>query len=79
MPARRYRCAGCGRGFARADVVPPVGARRPPGVPWRCRACHVKHLRAVFADSLARQLARREDERRYRANHPRDDDVGGIL
>ena len=43
--ARHYRCFYCFKEFTRADVLPPIGAVRPPGVPWRCRKCHAEQLR----------------------------------
>ena len=44
---RRIRCADCGVKFPRRDIVPPVGALRPPGCPWRCLVCHGKRLRQL--------------------------------
>ena len=41
---RTYRCGHCGGSFSRDDVVPPRGAVRPPGMPWRCRPCHARIL-----------------------------------
>ena len=46
MATRRYRCGYCGEdGLKRSDVLPPIGAARPPGEPWRCRPCHSGVLR----------------------------------
>ena len=56
LPKRTYTCAGCRGRFLRSGVLPPVGAGRPPGWPWRCRPCHAEHLRLGFLESAASQL-----------------------
>ena len=64
MAQRLYTCGGGCRGkFKRSEVLPPLGAHRPPGMPWRCTSCHAKFLRDQFNASLAlrrRALASRE-------------------
>lgn len=56
---RQYPCAECGKSFARKDVVPPQGAIRPPGTPWRCRECHAEHVWGGFMLSYHSALQRR--------------------
>ena len=51
MAQKHYTCGYCYRNFARKDVLPPIGAVRPPGVPWRCRECHPPILRSGLMEA----------------------------
>ena len=58
---RTYRCGHCGTVFTSRDMVlPPRGAIRPPGEPWRCRPCHRIILIGGLREAVA---ATRRDDR----------------
>lgn len=58
--ARQHMCEFCTQKFDRKDVLPPLGARKPPGMGWRCRPCHGKdlqqQLKAVVANARLQGL-----------------------
>ena len=52
VTSRLYTCTGCHKRFPRKDVLPPVGAVKPLGWRWRCRACHREDVRMGFIASI---------------------------
>lgn len=53
---RSYMCGFCYKKFDRNDILPPIGATRPPGEPWRCKPCHREHILAGFHKVLGMKI-----------------------